>query len=220
MMASALSVGVFIDKLGRRKPFLSGVTVGWLMCVAVGALSLVKSSKTVNSLLIFFTCVWGKSYFLLSKTRAKTALVCAFPLQSGVAGAFSSEIPSADLKGRTISLAVGANNAINIGLGYLYPYMLNVEAWNWGLKTSWFFVGAGSPFAVACFLLLPETSRYIFRHQHCCFSELMSRRSVGEIDEMFEQKVRPWNFAKYETVLQTAIKEHQDGMRENTGELV
>jgi len=59
LMAGALAVSVTIDKLGRRKPYLAGVSTLWLVCVVVGALSLIEQTPQVNNALIAMTCIWG-----------------------------------------------------------------------------------------------------------------------------------------------------------------
>jgi hypothetical protein len=35
---------------------------------------------------------------------------------------------------------------------------------------------------------------------------VISRRSAAELDELFERKIRPWNFSKTETATQRLIR--------------
>jgi hypothetical protein len=44
------------------------------------------------------------------------------------------------------------------------------------LKTCFFFAGISFPLCVASFFIMPDTSK----------------RTLAELDEMFEKKVRPW----------------------------
>ncbi|KAH6715721.1 general substrate transporter [Leptodontidium sp. MPI-SDFR-AT-0119] len=90
------------------------------------------------------------------------------------------EIPSARLRHYTTGFSAASGNITGLGLGYLVPYMLNAAEWNWGLKTCWFFAGVGAPFVVATWFLVPET-----RH-----------RTSGELDELFERKIKPYRFHK------------------------
>lgn len=68
--------------------------------------------------------------------------------------------------------------------------MLTVNEWNWGLKTAFFYLGLGAPFAIASWFLIPETARL----------------TAPELDELFENKVRPWRFHKTKTALQLAVE--------------
>lgn len=47
-------------------------------------------------------------------------------------------------------------------MNVLVPYMTNVNEWNWGLKTGWFYAGVGFPFALGMWFLIPETAGYVF----------------------------------------------------------
>jgi hypothetical protein len=47
-------------------------------------------------------------------------------------------------------------------MNVLVPYMTNVNEWNWGLKTGWFYAGVGFPFALGMWFLIPETAGYFF----------------------------------------------------------
>ena len=78
------------------------------------------------------------------------------------------------------------------------PYMLNANAANWGLKTAFFYAGLSTPFVVASFFIIPDTSR----------------RTANELDEMFRKKIRPWRFRSYVTDAQKAL----DDERQRTGE--
>lgn len=80
----------------------------------------------------------------------------------------------------------------------LSPYMLNANAANWGLKTAFFYAGISTPFVIASFFIIPDTSR----------------RTPAELDEMFRKKVRPWRFRNYVTDAQKALDEE----RARTGE--
>jgi hypothetical protein len=70
------------------------------------------------------------------------------------------------------------------------PYMLNANAADWGLKTAFFYAGISTPFVVASFFIIPDTSR----------------RTPAELDEMFRKKIKPWRFRKYVTDAQKALE--------------
>jgi SP family general alpha glucoside:H+ symporter-like MFS transporter len=124
--------------------------------------------------------------------------------------AFVAETGSSRLRAKTAGIA--AAGGVCLGLVFntttwvelvavgadFRPYMLNANAANWGLKTAFFYAGISTPFVVASFFIIPDTSR----------------RTPAELDEMFRKKVRPWRFRSYVTDAQKAL----DAERERTGE--
>jgi hypothetical protein len=76
------------------------------------------------------TCIWGEFTRPKRECFAETlATVSVYPFQAGTASAWAGEVPSARLKAKTTSLAFGLNTGIHVGVGYLFPYMLNREEW-------------------------------------------------------------------------------------------
>jgi hypothetical protein len=51
---------------------------------------------------------------------------------------------------------------LGVVMNQLVPYMVNANKWNWGHKTGWFYAGVGLPFTVWMWLLISETSGYVF----------------------------------------------------------
>lgn len=81
---------------------------------------------------------------------------------NGAAGwGFIGEISSQRLRHYTAGFAAASTCVIGLIMGFLIPYMLNTNEWDWGLKTCWFFAGVGLPFTVAMWFLIPETSGYV-----------------------------------------------------------
>ncbi|KAH6971379.1 general substrate transporter [Ilyonectria sp. MPI-CAGE-AT-0026] len=107
---------------------------------------------------------------------------------------FIGEISSQRLRPYTAGFAAASTCVAGIIMNVLTPYMVNSNQWNWGLKTGWFYAGVGLPFTVAMWFLIPETSN----------------RSPAELDELFERKVRPWQFHKTKTVTQRIIEEEKN----------
>lgn len=69
------------------------------------------------------------------------------------------EISSASLRHYTTGFSAGIGNVLGLGIGYLVPYMINTEEWNWGLKSGWFFFGCGLPVMIVLWLYVPETKK-------------------------------------------------------------
>ncbi|KAF1949814.1 MFS general substrate transporter [Byssothecium circinans] len=96
---------------------------------------------------------------------------------------FIGEISSQRLRPYTAGFAAAASCVVGVVMSVLVPYMINETDWNWGLKTCWFFAGVGAPFTVGMWFIIPETAG----------------RSHAELDELFERKVKPWQFSKATT---------------------
>ncbi|KAH4923564.1 hypothetical protein HBI79_169170 [Parastagonospora nodorum] len=110
---------------------------------------------------------------------------------SGAAGwASVGEMSSQRLRPYTAGFAAALSCVAGVVMNQLVPYMVNENEWNWGYKTGWFYAGIGLPAVAGMWLLVPETTG----------------RSAAELDELFNNKVRPWRFAKTETATQRLLK--------------
>ncbi|EAT78272.2 hypothetical protein SNOG_14401 [Parastagonospora nodorum SN15] len=94
------------------------------------------------------------------------------------------------LRPYTAGFAAALSCVAGVVMNQLVPYMVNENEWNWGYKTGWFYAGIGLPAVAGMWLLVPETTG----------------RSAAELDELFNNKVRPWRFAKTETATQRLLK--------------
>ncbi|KAH7024103.1 general substrate transporter [Ilyonectria destructans] len=169
-IAASIAVIFLADVTGRRSLACTGTTICMVCNIAVGILGVVPQVKASNILLVFFSCVWN------------IGLVA-----NGAAGwGFIGEISSQRLRHYTAGFAAASTCVIGLIMGFLIPYMLNANEWDWGLKTCWFFAGVGFPFTVAMWFLIPETSG----------------RSAAELDELFERKIKPYRFHKTVTAIQ------------------
>ncbi|KAF2649964.1 general substrate transporter [Lophiostoma macrostomum CBS 122681] len=93
---------------------------------------------------------------------------------------FIGEISSQRLRPYTAGFAAASSCVIGVIMSVLIPSMINETDWNWGLKTCWFFAGVGAPFTIGMWFIIPETAG----------------RTHAELDELFERKIRPWQFSK------------------------
>ena len=69
-----------------------------------------------------------------------------------------------------------------IVMNQITPRMLNVDAWNWGAKAGYFFLGFDFVFFIYLFFNLPETRN----------------RTTAEIEYLFQNKVPARQFKGYE----------------------
>jgi SP family general alpha glucoside:H+ symporter-like MFS transporter len=93
-----------------------------------------------------------------------------------------SEISATRLRGRTIAIATAVQAAASIVFTVAIPYMLNSDQADWRGKAGFLFGGISLVCYVWCFLRLPESRG----------------RTFEELDIMFERKVPPRKFAKYD----------------------
>ncbi|WWD19903.1 hypothetical protein CI109_104372 [Kwoniella shandongensis] len=103
---------------------------------------------------------------------------------------YVGEISSQRLRPHTAGFAAALSCVMGVIMNVLVPYMLNANEWNWGLKTAFFYAGIGIPFAVGSWFIIPETTG----------------RTSAELDELFENKVKPWRFHKTQTSLQRVVE--------------
>ncbi|UOH83758.1 hypothetical protein LQV05_006495 [Cryptococcus neoformans] len=174
-LAVILVVVALVDKVGRRNLCCGGLTTMLVGNTLIGIFGVVKSTNVTNKLLVFFTCVY------------MVGLQCSGSTGWGYVG----EISSQRLRAHTAGFGAALSCVMGVIMNVLVPYMLNTSEWNWGLKTAFFYLGVGAPFAVGSWFIIPETKG----------------RSAAELDELFETKARPWRFHKTQTALQKAIEQ-------------
>ena len=118
---------------------------------------------------------------------------CAQASAAAIGYGFLGEIPSQRLRVHTAGFAASAASFMGVFNNIVVPYMISATSWNWGLKSMWFYFGTGASFAIGSWFILPEPSG----------------RTAAELDEMFESKIKPWQFRKYKTATQLALEANQ-----------
>ncbi|KAL8292368.1 hypothetical protein RQP46_001834 [Phenoliferia psychrophenolica] len=116
-----------------------------------------------------------------------------FNTASGAIGyAYLAEVPTQKWRARTAGFGAAAAACLGVCFSFSVPVMLR-GAPHWGVKTGFFFGCTGLPASLLAFFILPETAR----------------RSTAELDEMFEKKVPPRQFRRFETDVQKAWAEER-----------
>jgi MFS transporter, SP family, general alpha glucoside:H+ symporter len=181
VMNSTYMIGTVIswflmDRVGRKTLYTSGGFISCAILAIIGTLGSVTQTTAVawatGSLFIAFA-------FLYNCTIGPTCY------------AIVSEIPSGRLRAKTIVLARLTYNLTGLVTNTITPKMLNPDAWNWGAKGAFLYLGTCFLLSVYFFFRLPET-----RH-----------RSFGEIELLFESKVPARKFPST-TVDQFAVRDH------------
>ncbi|KAF7128659.1 hypothetical protein CNMCM5793_003510 [Aspergillus hiratsukae] len=154
-----------LSYFGRRTIFLNGLVMMTVLYFAIGFASLAKTNGAEwaqSSLLIVFLFVYS-------------------PSVAATLYAIVGEVGSAQLRGKTVSLARATAYLVDILVGVLTPYMINPSAWNWVGKAGFFFGGLSVICTVWTFFRLPETGG----------------RTYEELDILFKNKVPARKFAEF-----------------------
>ncbi|KIA75552.1 hypothetical protein HK57_00692 [Aspergillus ustus] len=110
---------------------------------------------------------------------------------SAIGYAYAAEIPSQRLRAQTAGWSLALSNMVAIMFSFCTPLMINGDSVQWGVKTGFFFAATGAIAVVIAWFILPE----------------VTRRTPGEIDELFEKRVNLRKFDKYVTEAQTNAAE-------------
>ncbi|GFF87219.1 hypothetical protein IFM61606_06643 [Aspergillus udagawae] len=102
---------------------------------------------------------------------------------SAIGYAYATEIPQQRLRTQTAAWSLASSNMISIMFNFCTPLMINQPPTKWGPKTGFFFAGTGTVAVVIAWFILPE----------------VTRRTPGEIDELFEKRVKLRKFKNYVT---------------------
>jgi SP family sugar:H+ symporter-like MFS transporter len=124
--------------------------------------------------------------------------------QSPVLWAVEAEVPSKRLRSRTVGLAQALDFVFAWLCSYCTPYFTNPESLNWDPKYCYIWAGRNFILAVWVFLVFPETRG----------------RSLEQLDELFENKVPTWKFAKYVTNFKPDATELSIGLGAGKGTTV
>ncbi|KAK8846508.1 hypothetical protein IAR55_005594 [Kwoniella newhampshirensis] len=170
-------VAVAVDYVGRRVICCSGLCIMLTAVTLIGILGVVKTTEASNKLLVFFSCVY----------------IVGLQFSGSTGWGFVGELSSQRLRPYTAGFAAAISCVGGVIMNVLVPYMLSPTAWNWGLKTAFFYTGLGAPAAIGAWFIIPEPKGL----------------TAAELDELFDSGVKPWRFHKTKTALQRQIQEQE-----------
>ncbi|KAL3478664.1 general substrate transporter [Aspergillus californicus] len=157
---------VLMSRFGRRSLYVSGLACLTLILFLVGFVSLsstTAASWTIGSLLLLFTFTYDSTI-------------------GPVCYSIVAEIPSTQMRGKTIVLARNAYNLFMIVNGVIVPRMLNPTAWDWKGRTGFFWGGITVLLFLWAFWRLPETKGRTFAEMDVLFQRGVSvRRFQDEV---------------------------------------
>lgn len=151
---------IMMSRFGRRSLYVSGLFALALILFSVGFASLSNSKATgwaIGSLLLVFTFVYD----------------CTI---GPVCYSIVAEMPSTQLRARTIVLARNVYNMFMIVNGVIVPRMLNPTAWDWRGRTGFFWAGITVVLFVWTYFRLPESKGRTFAEMDILFEKGIAAR--------------------------------------------
>jgi hypothetical protein len=144
-----------VERVGRRLFCCSGLTLMLLMNLAIGILGVSGRSAIIDNLLVFFSVMWCESG-TVPLISGDDVIAVGSTWVASTSWLFIGEISSQRLRAHTAGFGAASTAVMGIIMNVLVPYMLNVNKFNWGLKTGFFYVGVGTPFVIGAWFLLPD----------------------------------------------------------------
>ncbi|KAH7136976.1 general substrate transporter [Dactylonectria estremocensis] len=194
----------FFQQAGLEDPFkIKAITTSLQIVTVLSAVILVdKLGRRLMACgattLMWISCLVVGILGVAPQSNATTYIfvmfVCFWNIgisANGAAGwGYIGEISSQRLRPYTSGFAASANSISGLIMSVLTPYMVNNHKWNWGYKTGFFYAGVGLIWVVGIWFIIPETAG----------------RSAAELDELFERKIKAWQFKNTETATQRLVR--------------
>lgn len=174
---------VLMSHFGRRTLYIGGLFGLIIALFSVGFASLsstTAASWAMGSLLLVFTFIYDSTI-------------------GPVCYSVVAEMPSTQMRAKTIVVARNVYNIFMIINGVIVPQMFNPTAWNWKGKAGFFWGGITVFLFAWTYFRLPESKG----------------RTFGELDILFENRVRASEFKNTEVKIGEKSLQHAESDREN-----
>ncbi|CAK7206060.1 hypothetical protein SEUCBS139899_008843 [Sporothrix eucalyptigena] len=145
-----------MTKFGRATIFITGMIITDIFLICIGALGCVKQTTAVSNAIGALLVVGTVVYIF-------TVAPCSYTI--------IGEVPSSNLRAKTVVLSRIVFNASGIIINVLLPLMLTGGAWNLGAKTAFMFVASNTLLWIWCLFRLPETKDRTFYEIDWLFNE-------------------------------------------------
>ncbi|ETN40969.1 uncharacterized protein HMPREF1541_05249 [Cyphellophora europaea CBS 101466] len=174
MTAAGLGATIFsmwlITRIGRRSILMIGFAAQSVCMLIVAAVFQKLSTSPIGGRVLVSFTIIYLFFYNM----------CVAPYLYLCAG----EIPTQRLRGYTLGIAIGVSFLWNWVATFTAPYFLNPMELNWSGKYGYIWLGSNLVILVFVFFFVPETKD----------------RTLEEIDEMFEDKVKARQFKRYNCV--------------------
>ncbi|KAE8383259.1 hypothetical protein BDV26DRAFT_287761 [Aspergillus bertholletiae] len=161
---------IWLRRFGRRKLYLAGLSISFIILLGAGGISLMTKRKTVS---------WVLGSFVIAQT------FCYDNTIGPVCYVLVAEIPSTRLRIRTIVLARVAYNICSIVVNIITLHMLNPTSWDWKGKSCFFFAGTTFCCLSWSYFRLPEPRGLTYLELDILFDKKASARKF----EQFQKKL-------------------------------
>ncbi|KAF4176771.1 hypothetical protein CNMCM7927_003881 [Aspergillus lentulus] len=198
----------FFQYAGNKNPFLVTVILSCVQLISMLATATLTDQLGRRPLTVYPYAVTVLSVLCLGiigcfdyKTTALSSLLIFFAClatfsttgASAIGYAYAAEIPQQRLRAQTAAWSLALSNMISIMFSFCTPLMINQPPTKWGPKTGFFFAGTGTISVIIAWFILPE----------------VTRRTPGEIDELFEKRVNLRKFKNYVTDARITADEYR-----------
>lgn len=194
------STASFDFGIGQYALAICGVFVAWSLTPRLGRRTLLLWGTffmTVTTFLIGFLGITGTTTHSRIAYGIGSILLVEYFVFFCTIGpivyTIVTEIPSNNLRTKSVVLARALYNVNALVFGQLVPHMVQRVSWNWGAKSGFFYGGLMLFGLVWAYFRLPETKN----------------RTFAEVDILFKNKVKARDFskAKVDIATETAIVE-------------
>jgi hypothetical protein len=155
---------LIINRIGRRRIFLSGMFMLTTINLLIGILSFINTSAS-------------------SWAQASLTVVWAFFYQvsiGAVAFVLLGETSTITLRAKTAALATATQSVFGIAMNIAVPYMVNPDQGNLKGKVGFIFGGLGVIATVVCFFYIPDLKGRTFEEIDVMFTNRISPRKMGK----------------------------------------
>lgn len=154
-----------LTRFGRRTIYLTGLGFAFFDLIIIGCLGIPKQSSGTS---------WAVGVLMV-------AMVVFYQITIGpTCFTIVAEIPSTQLRAKTVAFARACYNAGGFVTNVIMPRMIGQNAWNWGAKGGFFWAGIAGLFFTWTWFRLPEARGLTY----------------SELDLLFEHKTRTRGFSQ------------------------
>ncbi|WVW85889.1 hypothetical protein I302_107927 [Kwoniella bestiolae CBS 10118] len=157
-----------LNKFGRRKIFLTGISIMTMIMGIIGCLYWTAEKHT--------SAKWGQAGLLLTWTVVSDASI------GPVVYAIVSETSSTRLRAKSVGLARNAYTVCALCFGFAVPFMMNAAYGNLKGKTAFLFFGTSILALIWAFFRLPECKGRSYRELDILFDQRISARKFATAD--------------------------------------
>jgi MFS family permease len=157
--------GLYLQKVSRRNAIISGLIFNLVFMIIIGALYFAPGRGAIWAIAILMNV-------LISFQAA---------ILQGVGWAVAAEVPTPNLRAKTLSLGLCGQTLTTWLFQFVTPYMYNVDSGRLGSRVGFVHAGITVLVLAGAWFLVPDTTNM----------------TTQEIDEAYQNGISPRNFRSY-----------------------